>query len=125
MPRPRKESEVSLMIITGIASELVAMMWLRNVGTMWRRMMRIRPQPASRAASTKSSSRKARKRPRTSRPSVVHPTSDRITVMAKNTCTGVQSRGSAADRASQIGIVGTDCNNSISRWMIRSGRPPR
>ena len=34
MPRPRKESEVSLMIITGMASEEVAMMWLANVGTM-------------------------------------------------------------------------------------------
>ena len=56
------------MIITGMASELVAMMWLRNVGTMWRRMMRMREQPARRAASTKSSSRRARKRPRTSRP---------------------------------------------------------
>ena len=34
MPRPRNDSDVSLMIITGMASELVAMMWLRNVGTM-------------------------------------------------------------------------------------------
>src|SRR6516164_3674029 len=30
IPSPRKESEVSLMINTGMASELVAMIWLRN-----------------------------------------------------------------------------------------------
>ena len=40
MPRPRKDRDVSLMIITGIASVLVAMMCDRNVGTMWRMMMR-------------------------------------------------------------------------------------
>ncbi len=45
--------------------------------------------------------------------------------MAKNTWIGVQSRGSAADSASQIGMVGTDCSNSISRWMTWSGRPPK
>ena len=36
MPSPRKLSEVSLMIITGIASVLAAMMWLVNAGTMCR-----------------------------------------------------------------------------------------
>ena len=45
--------------------------------------------------------------------------------MAKNTWIGVQSRGSAADSASQIGMVGTDCSNSISRWMIWSAMPPK
>ena len=40
--------------------------------------------------------------------------------MAKNTWIGVQSRGSAADSASQIGMVGTDCSSSISRWITRS-----
>ena len=112
------------MIITGIASEAVAMMWLAKVGTMWRKMIRIREHPASRAASTKSSSRSARNRPRTSRPSVVQPISDRITVMAKNTWIGVQSRGKAAANASQIGIVGTDCSNSITRWITLSVLPP-
>ena len=112
------------MIITGMASDEVAMMWLTKVGTMWRRMMRMREQPASRAASTKSSSRRARKRPRTSRPSVVQPTSERITVMAKKTWIGVQSRGSAADSASQIGIVGTDCSSSMIRWITWSVLPP-
>src|SRR5262245_7646240 len=86
MPRPRKESDVSLMIIAGIARVLVAMMCERNVGTMCRTMMRPRLAPASSAASTKSSSRSARNRPRTSRPSVVQPTSERITVIAKKTC---------------------------------------
>ena len=37
--------------------------------------------------------------------------------MAKNTWIGVQSRGRAADSASQIGMVGTDCSSSISRWI--------
>ena len=124
MPSPRKESDVSLMIITGMASELVAMIWLRNVGTMWRMMMRMREQPASRAASTKSSSRRARKRPRTSRPKVVQPTRERITVMAKKIWVGVQSRGRAALRASQIGMVGTDCKSSIRRWITESVLPP-
>ena len=64
------------MIMAGMASVLVAMMWLRKVGTMCRRMMRGRLHPASSAARTKSSSRSARNRPRTSRPSVVQPTSD-------------------------------------------------
>src|SRR5258707_1278281 len=67
MPRPRKESEVSLMIITGMASELGAMMWLRKVGTMWRRLIRMRQQPARRAATPKSSPRKARETARASR----------------------------------------------------------
>src|SRR5215831_15896604 len=124
MPRPRNESDVSLMIIAGIARVLVAMMCDRNVGTMCRTMMRAWLAPASSAASTKSSSRSARNRPRTSRPSVVQPTSDRITVIAKNTCCGDQSRGSAAVSASQIGIVGNDCRSSISRWMTASARPP-
>jgi hypothetical protein len=124
MPRPRNDSEVSLMIIAGIASVLVAMMWERNVGTMCRTMIRRRLTPASSAASTKSSSRSARNRPRTSRPSVVQPTSERMTVIAKNTCWGDQSRGSAAVRASQTGIVGSDCNNSISRWITTSASPP-
>ncbi len=125
MPSPRKLSEVSLMIIAGMASVLVAMMWLRNVGTMWRRMIRGRPHPASSAARTKSSSRSARNRPRTSRPRVVQPTSERMTVIAKKTWIGVQSRGSAAVRASQMGMVGSDCSSSMSRWITWSAMPPK
>ena len=44
-PRPRKESDVSLMIMAGSASVVAAMMWQRNDGTMWRKMIRIRLQP--------------------------------------------------------------------------------
>ena len=33
MPSPRKLSDVSLIIMTGIASVLVAMMWLMNAGS--------------------------------------------------------------------------------------------
>src|SRR5262245_45336489 len=124
MPRPRNESDVSLTIMAGIARVLVAMMCDRNVGTMCRTMMRAWLAPASSAASTKSSWRSARNRPRTSRPSVVQPTSERITVIAKKTCWGDQSRGRAAVSASQIGIVGRDCRSSISRWMTASAGPP-
>ena len=71
------------MIITGIASVIAAMMWLLIDGSMWRNTMRIRLLPVSLAATTKSSSRSERKRPRTSRPSVVQPISARITVIAR------------------------------------------
>src|SRR5258707_933950 len=47
MPRPRKDSDVSLMIIAGIARVLVAMMCERNVGTMCRMMMRPRLAPGA------------------------------------------------------------------------------
>ena len=59
------------------------MMWLRNDGTMWRKMMRSWLAPASSAAVTKSSSRSERKRPRTTRASSVQPISEMITVIAK------------------------------------------
>ena len=75
-PRPRKLSDVSLMIMAGMARVVAAMMWLRNDGTMWRKMMRIWLQPASSAAVTKSSSRRERKRPRTTRASSVQPMSE-------------------------------------------------
>ena len=45
--------------------------------------------------------------------------------MAKKTWIGVQSRGSAAVSASQIGMVGSDCSSSISRWITWSGMPPK
>ena len=88
-------------------------------------MMRRWLQPASSAARTKSSSRSDRKRPRTSRPSVVQPMKARMMVMAKKTCSGRQSCGRAAVIASQIGIVGSDCSSSIMRWMIMSSQPPK
>ena len=82
-PRPRNESDVSLMIIAGIASVVAAMMCDRNDGTMWLRMIRVRLQPASSAAITNSSSRSERNRPRTTRASSVQPMSEMMTVMAK------------------------------------------
>ena len=82
-PRPRKLSDVSLMIIAGSASVVAAMMWLRNDGTMWRKMMRRRLHPASSAAMTKSSSRSERKRPRTTRASSVQPISEMMIVIEK------------------------------------------
>src|SRR4026209_2299758 len=39
-PRPRNESEVSLMIIAGSASVVAAMMWLMKSGTMCTKMKR-------------------------------------------------------------------------------------
>ena len=96
-----------------------------NAGTMCRVMMRKRLAPDSSAASTKSSSRRERKRPRTSRARVVQPMNARMMVMAKKTRVGGQSRGRAAVMASQIGMVGSDCRISITRWMTRSGQPPK
>ena len=40
-PRPRKLSDVSLMIMAGSARLVAAMMWERKDGSMWRKMMRI------------------------------------------------------------------------------------
>ncbi len=71
------------MIMAGMASVVAAMMWLRNDGTRWLKMMRVWLQPASSAAITKSSSRSDRKRPRTTRASSVQPTSEMMMVMAK------------------------------------------
>ena len=45
-PSPRKLSDVSLMMIAGIASVVAAMMWLMNDGTMWRKMIRDLLQPS-------------------------------------------------------------------------------
>ena len=71
------------MIMAGIARVVAAMMWLRNEGTRWLTMMRVRLHPASSAAVTNSSSRSDRKRPRTTRASSVQPTSEMITVIAR------------------------------------------
>ena len=92
---------------------------------MWRNTMRISFVPYSRAASTKSSSRIDRNRPRTSRASRVHSISDMIMVMAKYTLMIDQSRGTAAESASQSGIVGIARRNSMIRWIIASVIPPR
>ena len=100
------------------------MMWLANDGTMWPKMIPVRPTPSSRAAITKSSSRRLRNRPRTSRASPVQPISDRITVIAKYLANGPQLPGSAADNAIHSGNVGTDMMNSMIRWMMLSTRPP-
>ena len=47
-PRPRKLSDVSLMIMAGRARVVAAMMWLVNDGTMWRKMIRDWLQPTAR-----------------------------------------------------------------------------
>ena len=80
---PRKLSEVSAMIIAGIASVTEAMIWLVKLGTRWRVMMRISLVPSSRAAITKGSLRQDMKRPRTSRASAVQPISEMMRVMMK------------------------------------------
>ena len=66
-----------------MARVAVAMMWLLMAGTMCRRMTRFLVAPSTSEASTKSSSRSARKRPRTSRARVVQAKNDRITVIAR------------------------------------------
>ena len=72
-------------------------------------------EPAIRAAITKSSSRNCSNLPRTTRASPVQPTSDRMMVIDRYTCSGPHWRGTAADSAIQSGIWGTDCMNSIRR----------
>ena len=54
-PSPRKPSAVSLAIIAGSASVVVAMMWLMHEGSRWTKMIRRGGAPHSSAASTKSS----------------------------------------------------------------------
>ncbi len=112
------------MIIAGSARLTAAMICDRNDGTMWRKMMRMRDAPASSAAVMKSSSRSARKRPRTTRASSVQPISEMISVMAKYTCCGDQLDGTAAARPIQSGMVGTERRISMIRWMTVSTQPP-
>ncbi len=50
---------------------------------MWTKIVRIWVQPTSRAETTKSSSRMARNRPRTTRASSVQPSIEMMIVMAK------------------------------------------
>ena len=71
------------MIIAGSARLVAAMMCDRNDGTMCLKMIRSRDAPQSSAAVMKSSSRNARKRPRTTRASSVQPMSEIMMVMAK------------------------------------------
>jgi hypothetical protein len=62
---------------------VAAMMWLMNEGTMWTKIVRVRVHPTSRAETTKSSSRMASNRPRTTRASSVQPSNEMMMVMAK------------------------------------------
>ena len=80
--------------------------------------------PATSAAVTNSSSRRASSLPRTTRASPVQPSTDRITVMAKYRCTGVHVSGIAALSASHSGMVGNERNNSMMRCTTVSVRPP-
>jgi hypothetical protein len=82
-PTPRKESEVSATIIVGTARVTMARIWLVSDGRIWRKISRASLEPSSRAAVTKSSSRNARNRPRTSRARLVQPSSETISVMTK------------------------------------------
>ena len=49
----------------------------------------------------------------------------RMIVMARNTRSGRQSCGRAAVIMSQMGMVGSDCSSSITRWMTMSIQPPK
>ena len=71
------------MIMAGMARVVAAMMWERKDGIRWLTMIRVREEPQSSAAITKSSSRRERKRPRTTRASSVQPMREMIRVMAK------------------------------------------
>jgi len=76
-------NSVSPRIIPGIANVTEAMMWLRKEGTMCRTTMRNSFEPASLAAMTKSSSRRARNLLRTTRAIPVQPISESTTVIPK------------------------------------------
>ena len=91
------------------------MMWLKNDGTMCRKMIRIWLAPASSAASTKSSWRSDRNRPRTTRASSVQPTSEMMIVIAKYTCITLHADGSAAASPIHSGMVGIERTISIRR----------
>ena len=88
-------------------------------------MIRRLPDPARRAAMTKSSSRKASSLPRTTRARPVQPTRESTTTMPKYSRSGGQSRGSAAARPIHSGSVGIEIKRSMIRWMIVSISPPR
>ena len=112
------------MIMAGRARVVAAMMWLMNDGTMWTKIVRIWLQPTSRAETTKSSSRRVRKRPRTTRASSVQARSEMMMVMAKYTCKIVQCRGRAAASPIHNGMVGIERRISMIRWITVSARPP-
>ena len=82
-PIPRKDSEVSAMIIAGMARVTIASRCDVIEGGMCRKIDRISLEPSRRAAVTKSSSLRAKKRPRTSRASDVHPSGETIAVTVK------------------------------------------
>ena len=103
------------MIIAGSASVVAAMMWLRNDGTMWRKMIRAGLAPATSAAVTNSSSRSARNRPRTTRASSVQPISEMMIVIAKYTRVTLHVCGIAAASPIHSGMVGIDRMTSIAR----------
>ena len=92
---------------------------------MWRKMIRVLLQPTSSAAITKSSCLSEMNRPRTTRASSVQPMSEMMIVIAKYTCTTLQSAGSAAASPIHRGIVGIDRRISMMRWMTVSIAPPK
>ena len=81
------------------------------------------PVPDSRAATTKSSSRSDKKRPRTTRSKPAQPISDRMKVTPKYTLSGGQCAGSAALSAIKSGSDGTDISTSITRCTAISTQP--
>ncbi len=94
-------------------------------GIRWRPITRAGDAPISSAACTKSSSRNASSLPRTARARPGQSSRPRMMVMPKNTQSGLQLGGSAADRASQSGSSGNERTTSISRCTAASTRPPK
>ena len=81
--------------------------------------------PASRAAMTKSSFRRAINRPRTVRARPVQPMKDRMMVMYRYMAVTEIPGGMAADRASHRGMLGTAEMTSMIRWIRLSIQPPK
>ena len=124
-PMPRKLSAVSARIMLGTASVAAAMMWLMNDGSMWRKITPRAATPSRTAEVMKSSSRRERNLPRTTRAISGQPSSDRIREMKKNTFTTGQRNGSAALSPIHSGRVGMEVSTSMKRWITRSTAPPK
>ena len=109
----------------GMVSVSEAMIWLMKDGTMWMNTVARLPRPASRAATMKSYSRSARNLPRTTRASVVHPSSERMTVMARQVCTTGHPIGNAALKPIHSGRLGIEMRISMPRLTTSSSVPPK
>ncbi len=103
----------------------LAIRWLEKLGNKCRPMMRAGFATIISAALTYSSSRKDRNFDRTARARPGQSKIPNIIDIIKNTATGPQWDGTAADKARHQGCSGTERNSSLTRWSTPSIRRPR